>query len=81
MATTFDPRGKDFVFWASLMSELFAEQNLMKPTEDTDWKQWALGLVGNGYFAQYNVPLPDSFDNWEDWAERVLQSEIDPGAQ
>lgn len=77
--TLYDPRGLSFVQWASLLVEMFADQNLEYPTDNTDWKMWAYGLSGNGYFTQYNIPTPDGFNNWEDWAMRVVQSNPVPG--
>lgn len=75
----FDPRGLTFQQWAMYMVELFADQNLSIPTAETDWRDWGLALAGNGYFAQYDVPIPHTFDTWEEWAFRVIQSNIDPG--
>jgi hypothetical protein len=39
-AEIYDPRFHTFESWASLMVELYAEQQLEIPTAATDWKQW-----------------------------------------
>lgn len=78
--TVYDPRGLDFKYWASLMCELFADQNLMIPSDNTDWREWAYGMAGNGYFGAYNVPLPSSAETWDEWAIRVFEANIDTGA-
>jgi hypothetical protein len=80
--TVYDPRGLEFTYWASLMIELFADQNLSipDPTSEEKWREWVLGLVGNGYFGQYEIPLPSATETWQEWAIRLLQSEINTGA-
>lgn len=77
--TVFDPRGLEWNHWASLMVELFADQNLSVPGDESKWMDWALGLVGNAFFAQYEIPLPQTESTWQAWAIRLYQAEINTG--
>lgn len=67
-AEIYDPRFHTFESWASLIVELYAEQQLEIPTAQTDWKQWGNGLLSIGFFSNEAVPVPEQFDNWYDWA-------------
>jgi hypothetical protein len=53
------------------MAELFATQQLGTVIED-NWRDWANGMQGIGYFTQNGIPDPRGFDVWQDWAERVV---------
>jgi hypothetical protein len=53
------------------MAELFATQQLGTVPED-NWRDWADGMQGIGYFVQNGVPDHRSFEVWQDWAERVV---------
>jgi hypothetical protein len=53
------------------MAELFATQQLGTVIED-NWRDWADGMQGIGYFVQNGVPDHRSFEVWQDWAERVV---------
>ena len=57
--------------WCQRMSELFATQQLGTVSEE-NWRDWASGMQGIGYFVQNGVPDPRGFDIWQDWAERVV---------
>ena len=64
----YDPRYMDFDHWASLMCEQYSAQQLAIPTPDTDWKEWASGLLAIDIFTNQAAPNPNVFDNWQDWA-------------
>ena len=68
----YDPRGHDFVSWASLIAELFAANQMPYPTPQTDWREWGLSLYGAGVFAQDSTPDPYDFADWQDWAQRLV---------
>lgn len=68
----YDPRGHDFVSWASLVTELFAANQMPYPTPQTDWREWGLSLYGAGVFAQDSTPDPYDFADWQDWAQRLV---------
>jgi hypothetical protein len=53
------------------MAELFATQQLGTVPEE-NWRDWANGIQGIGYFTQNGVPDPRGFNVWQDWAERVV---------
>jgi hypothetical protein len=54
-------------YWCSLMAELFASNQLGVVPED-NWRDWADGITGIGYFTQSGVPDSRLFDEWKDWA-------------
>ena len=68
----YDPRNHTFESWASLMCELYSAQQLMIPTAETDWKQWANGLLAIDVFSNEGAPSPNGFDDWQDWAEALM---------
>lgn len=71
-ALIYDPRYQTFESWGSLMVEQYAAQQLAVPTEDTDWKQWARGLLAIDVFTNEASPDPDAFENWYDWAAMMV---------
>lgn len=73
-AIIYDPRGHDFVSWASLMVELYAAQNLEIPDERTDWRLWSNGLKGIDIFANESIPTEVVFDDWQSWAEALVNA-------
>ena len=68
----YDPRFQTFESWASLMVELYADQQLEIPTASTDWRAWGNGMLAIGLFSNEAVPVPDQFDNWFDWAAALI---------
>lgn len=68
----YDPRGMDFVYWASLMVELYGAQNLEIPNANTDWKSWAAGLLAIDVFTNEATPSPYAYDDWQDWAQQLI---------
>jgi hypothetical protein len=53
------------------MADLFAAQQLGTVPEE-QWKDWANGMQGIGYFVNSGVPDARSFDNWQDWAQQLV---------
>jgi hypothetical protein len=53
------------------MAELFAPNQLGTVSEE-NWKEWARGLNGIGYFVQSGVPDPGSYSDWRDWAMNMV---------
>jgi len=68
----YDPRNHTFESWASLMCELYATQQLMTPSVDTDWKEWANGLKAIDVFTNEGAPSAEGFLNWQEWAYALL---------
>jgi hypothetical protein len=68
----YDPRNHTFESWASLMCELYAPQQLMIPSADTDWKAWGNGLKAIDVFANEGCPSTEGFLDWKDWAIALL---------
>ena len=72
VAIVYDPRYHTFESWASLMCELYAQQQLETPNATTEWKGWAAGLRGIDVFANEGTPDPYLFDDWQDWAQALV---------
>lgn len=68
---TYDPRGHTWDSWCRRMAELFASNQLGTVPEE-DWRNWASGMQGIGYFVQSGVPDARNFDTWQDWASTLV---------
>ena len=68
----YDPRYMEFDYWACLMCEQYAAQNIQIPDAQTDWKAWAAGLIAIDVFVNQGIPSPYSFDEWQDWAAALV---------
>jgi len=66
----YDPRGLTWDEWCARMAELFASNQLGTLPED-QWRLWADGMQGIGYFVQSGVPDQRSFATWDDWAKSL----------
>jgi hypothetical protein len=75
----YDPRNHTFESWASLMCELYANQQLITPAADTDWKEWANGLKAIDVFTNEGAPSSEGFLNWQDWA-LALMGAVNPAS-
>lgn len=71
MTTTFDPRDLSWDLWCASMADLFASQQLGTVPEE-QWRDWADGMQGIGYFVNSGVPDARNFDTWQDWAKSVV---------
>lgn len=71
-ALVYDPRYMEFDHWACLMCEQYAAQQLAIPNEQTDWHEWAVGLLAIDVFTNQNIPDPYGFEDWQEWASAML---------
>lgn len=69
---SYDTRGHDFISWASLMTELFAQNQVRIPDSEDDWREWAVSMYGVGIATQDSIPHPDNFNSWKEWGERLV---------
>jgi hypothetical protein len=67
---SYDPRFMPWAKWCALMAELFAPNQLGTVPEE-QWKEWAAGMVGIGYFTESGIPDPRGFSEWRDWATQL----------
>lgn len=74
VALVYDPRYHSWDSWASLMCELYANQQLEIPSVEENWQQWAVGIKGIDVFANEAIPDPYNYDFWYDWAEAVVNA-------
>ena len=73
-AFVYDPRGHDFVSWASLMCEAYATQQLVIPEANTNWAEWAEGLKSIDVFTNEGIPGPQGFADWQAWAQELVNA-------
>jgi len=65
-----DPNYMDVIEWTDRLNS-FVEigtgtaEKLEKPSE---WKEWALSLVGDPDDIGQDTPNPYDYDNWREWA-------------
>jgi len=67
----YDPRGHTWDSWCKLMAELFAG-NQLGTVDEANWRKWADGMQGIGYFVQSGVPDQRVFANWQSWATALV---------
>lgn len=72
ISVVYDPRFHTWDSWASLMCEAYAEQQLMIPASEDQWRDWADGMTAIGYFNNSGVPDSRNFENWQDWAQALV---------
>jgi len=68
---TIDPRGLSWDEWCARMAELFAA-NQLGTAEEENWRNWADGMQGIGYFVNSGVPDQRGFESWQEWAENLV---------
>lgn len=71
-ALVYDPRYMEFDQWAALMCEQYAAQQLAIAGPDTDWQEWAAGLLAIDVFTNQGAASPYAFDDWKDWAVSLV---------
>lgn len=72
LAVVYDPRFHTFESWAALMCEAYAGQQLVIPTSQTNWYEWAAGLKAIDVFTNEGIPGPYIYNNWQDWAAALV---------
>ena len=68
---TYDPRGMTWDKWCALMAELFSA-NQLGTVPEANWRDWANGMQGIGYFVNSGVPDSRMFDDWQSWAQQLV---------
>ena len=68
---SYDPRGMVWDQWCSLMTELFAA-NQLGTVPEQNWRDWADGMQGIGFFVNSGVPDQRSYSDWRDWAAAIV---------
>lgn len=74
MNTLIDPRGMDLRLWAdAVIFDLEKFGPLGQLMDESEWKDWAAGIIGVNGISQLNPPSPYQFDDWREWAIRFYQ--------
>lgn len=67
-----NPYGMTIIEWADAV--VLATQDvwsLGRLDDESDWQNWAVGLVRAPEVARRAPPDPYQFNDWREWAERV----------
>lgn len=74
MTGAVDPRlTDDVVQWADYMWPTIEEFGVpARLMNESDWQDWAVGLLSLPGLAAYNIPNAYQFDDWREWAMRVF---------
>jgi hypothetical protein len=72
MSTTIDPRIVDNVVqWADYMYPTIEIYGVgTRLMVESEWQQWAGGLLGLAPLARLNIPNAYQFTDWREWAMR-----------
>jgi len=54
------------------MCEAYAGQQLMIPSGEDGWQEWAAGLKAIDIFSNDAIPGPYIFDKWQDWVSAIV---------
>ncbi len=69
-----DPRGIDLQAWAdTLCLDLDEYAVIPQLYHESEWQNWAAGLISINGISQLNPPSPYQFDDWREWALRFYQ--------
>jgi hypothetical protein len=41
--------------------------------KESEWQNWAAGIIGINGISQQNPPSPYAYDDWREWAIRFYQ--------
>lgn len=74
MSRIVDPRGMDLRLWAdSIVFDLEEFGPLGRLENESEWQDWAAGIIGVNGISQQNPPSPYQFDDWREWSARFYE--------
>lgn len=74
MSLLTDPRFHKLKDWADFtVFDLEKYGPIARLEKETEWQNWAAGIIGINGISQQNPPSPYQYDNWRDWASRFYQ--------
>jgi len=74
MSLLTDPRFHKLKDWADFtVFDLEKYGPIPQLEKETEWQNWAAGIIGINGISQQNPPSPYQYDNWRDWASRFYQ--------
>lgn len=74
MSRLTDPRYHKLQDWADYT--VFDLENygpIARLEKESEWQNWAAGIIGINGISQQNPPSPYQFDDWREWALRFYQ--------
>lgn len=74
MSKLTDPRYADLRSWADVtVYDLENYGPIPRLEKESEWQNWAAGIVGINGISQQNPPSPYNFTDWREWAIRFYQ--------
>jgi hypothetical protein len=65
---------KSFQQWAEFMVPTLEIYGVISnPPAESDWQEWASGVVSLDGLVSRAAPMPYGFASWRDWAARLIE--------
>lgn len=74
MSRLTDPRFMELNLWAD--ATVFDLENfgpIGRLENDSEWQNWAAGIIGINGISQQNPPSPYDYSDWREWAIRFYE--------
>lgn len=69
-----DPRTMRLQDWADVsVYDLQQFGPIARLEKESEWQDWAAGIIGINGISQQNPPSPYQYDDWREWALRFYQ--------
>lgn len=74
MTRLVDPRTMRLQDWADVtVYDLEQFGPIARLEKESEWQNWAAGIIGINGISQQNPPSPYQYDDWREWAIRFYQ--------
>lgn len=74
MTRLVDPRTMRLQDWADVtVYNLEQFGPIARLENESEWQNWAAGIIGINGISQQNPPSPYQYDDWREWAIRFYQ--------
>lgn len=74
MTRLVDPRTMRLQDWADVtVYDLEQFGPIARLESESEWQNWAAGIIGINGISQQNPPSPYQYDDWREWAIRFYQ--------
>lgn len=74
MTRLVDPRTMRLQDWADVtVYDLEQFGPIARLENESEWQNWAAGIIGINGISQQNPPSPYQYDDWREWAIRFYQ--------
>ena len=74
MSRLADPRFMDLQYWAdTAVFDLNNYGPIAQLMNESEWQNWAAGIIGINGISQQNPPSPYNYTDWREWAYRFYE--------